>query len=248
MNVVCNQASLTNEILASLPAEQWEVIRHSLVPVRLVSAQTLVEPHQPGDHAHFMESGVAAVFTSVGERNVQVGMIGQEGMVDGLSLLGGPPAPVSVVMTLPGRALRIPLPTLRSCIEQCPALRDAWLAHLQSLITDVMQIAAQNVGGTLEQRCGCWLLMAHDRVDGPDLPITHESLAGMLGVFRSAVTIAIAALQERGLISTGRGRISVIDERGLRDLIAQPPRSLARRFRRVAERDGPNPHSVQNQG
>ena len=220
-------------MLASLPVREWDTIRGHLVPVRLVARQTLIELDQPGEHAHFLEHGLACVFTSIGERSAQVGMIGCEGMVGSLSLLGGRPSPIFVTMNMPGRALRIPLPALRSCIDQCPSLRDAWLAHVRGLTTEIMQIAAHNAASTLEQRCACWLLMAHARVDGEDLLITHEMLASMLGVFRSAVTIAIAGLQERGLISTGRGRITVLDPAGLDALLAQDPRSLARRSRDV---------------
>ena len=226
--VPSDQAEVGNRVLSSLPAREWELIRHLLVPVRLVVSQTLIEPNQIGDHAHFIESGVASLFTTLGDRRNQVAMIGCEGIVGSLGLLGEPPVPVTVSMMLAGHALRIPLSMLRSCVEQCPSLRASWMGHLRALVAEAMHVAAHNAGSTLEQRCANWLLTTRARVSSPDLPITHEILATMLGVFRSAVTISIASLQDRGLVSTGRGRITILNEIGLQELAVELPRNLTR--------------------
>ena len=49
--------------------------------------------------------------------------------------------------------------------------------------------------------------MADDRLDGPDLPLTHEFLAMMLGVHRPGVTVAIQELERDGVIERKRGHI-----------------------------------------
>ena len=226
--VPTDQGEVGNRVLSSLPAREWELIRHLLVPVRLVTSQTLIEPNQIGDHALFIEAGVASLFTTLGERRIQVAMIGCEGIVGSLGLLGEPAIPMTVTMTLAGHALRIPLSMLRSCVEQCPSLRTFWLGHLRVIVADALRLAAHNAGSTLEQRCANWLLAVRARVSSPDLAITHESLATMLGVFRSAVTISIASLQDRGLVSTGRGRITILSESGLQELAMELPRNLTR--------------------
>ena len=77
-----------------------------------------------------------------------------------------------------------------------------------------METAAYNARSTLAERCVRWLLMAHDRIEGDDLPVTHEALSAMLGVRRSGITVATAALQDEGLIRTSRGRIRVVDRSG----------------------------------
>lgn len=163
-------------------------------------------------------SGDAAPEPDPTERNltVQVAMIGREGMVGGLALLDGSSAAFSsVVMQVPGPALRIPTAELRQCLGTCPVLRESCLRFVQSLTRQIMANAASNARGTLTERCMRWLLMAHERMDGDDLPVTHEALSAMLGVRRSGVTVATAALQKAGLITTSRGRIRVLNRPGL---------------------------------
>ena len=60
--------------------------------------------------------------------------------------------------------------------------------------------------------------MAHDRIDGDDLPLIHEFLALMLAVRRPGVTVAIHSLEKHGLIQAGRGVITVIDRKGLEEV------------------------------
>jgi hypothetical protein len=57
--------------------------------------------------------------------------------------------------------------------------------------------------------------MMHDRADGEALPYTHEFLSHMLGANRKSVTLAALSMQSAGLISYRRGRIQVLDRRGL---------------------------------
>ncbi len=69
----------------------------------------------------------------------------------------------------------------------------------------------------IEERLAPWILMAHDRMDGNELPLTHEFLATMLGVRRPGVTVALSALEKAGLIQANRGAIVVIDREGLEE-------------------------------
>jgi hypothetical protein len=62
--------------------------------------------------------------------------------------------------------------------------------------------------------------MSQDRLSGVDLPLTHQFLSVMLGVRRAGVTVAISELKSLGLVSGGRGKIQVINRRGLEKLAA----------------------------
>jgi DNA-binding transcriptional MocR family regulator len=48
-------------------------------------------------------------------------------------------------------------------------------------------------------------------VDGNELSTTHEFLSLMLGVRRAGVTEMMKILEDRGLISTKRGQVTVAD-------------------------------------
>ena len=79
----------------------------------------------------------------------------------------------------------------------------------------VAHTAMINARSKIEERLARWLLVAHDRLDGDDLPLTHEFLATMLGVRRPGVTVALHALQKIGLVEPGHGSIRVVDRKGL---------------------------------
>ena len=78
------------------------------------------------------------------------------------------------------------------------------------------QTALANGRGTIEERLARWLLMAHDRMNTDELPLTHEFLATMLGVRRPGVTVALKRLEKKGFIQTNRRAIEVIDREGLK--------------------------------
>jgi CRP-like cAMP-binding protein len=84
-----------------------------------------------------------------------------------------------------------------------------------SFLNQATRTAVANGRSKIEERLARWLLMAHDRADGPELPLTHEFLAMMLGVRRLGVTVAIQELEREGLVERKRSRI---DRAGLMKL------------------------------
>ena len=71
------------------------------------------------------------------------------------------------------------------------------LRYTQALMTQMSQTAVCN------------------RLHTVELVMTQELIANMLGVRREGVTHAAGRLQESGLISYVRGRITILDRRGL---------------------------------
>ncbi len=207
-----------NKLLASLPAHEMELLRPYLVRVPLVRDQMLAEHGQPVDHAFFIERGVVSVISEPvdDEDGIQVAMIGREGMVGDLALVDvRHSACARVVVHIPGTALRVAGGDLRRAMESSPALFAACARFVHLLMAQVMQTAACNARRSIAERCARWLVMTHERVDGNEVRVTHEALSSMLGMRRSGVTVAAAALQQAGLIRTGRGRFVVVDLPGL---------------------------------
>jgi len=58
--------------------------------------------------------------------------------------------------------------------------------------------------------------MAHDRVEGDEIEVTHREIAVMLAVRRTSVTDALHILEGEGLIRCRRGRVLIRDRSGLR--------------------------------
>ena len=86
---------------------------------------------------------------------------------------------------------------------------------VHAFLNQATETALANGRSKNEERLARWLLMAHDRIVGSELPLTHKLLAIMLGVQRPAVTVAVQALERKGLIKAGRRAITVLNRRGL---------------------------------
>ena len=239
-------AAMTNHLLASLPSAELDQLRPYWTRVRLVQGQRLIERGQLTPHVFFIEDGVASLVAELDDNlpGVQVAMIGREGMVGGLAMLDADSASFAcAIMQIPGPALRILTTDLRQILDRSPILNKACMRSVQSLTRQVMSNAACNARDTLAQRCIRWLLMAHERMDGNELPVTQEALSAMLGVSRSGVTVATAALQKAGLIDTRRGRIRVLDRPALESLARGSEQSLASLGARPGHPRLPGSHS-----
>ena len=88
-------------------------------------------------------------------------------------------------------------------------MRSRFNRFVQSFFVQVSQTALATGKANVEQRLARWLIMAHDRVDGESLPLTHEFLSIMLGVRRAGVTVALHNLEGEGLIRATRGAITI---------------------------------------
>ena len=89
------------------------------------------------------------------------------------------------------------------------------LRYTQALITQMAQTAVCNRHHSVDQQLCRWLLLSLDRLQSNELSMTQELIANMLGVRREGVTEAAGKLQDAGLISYKRGRITVVDRPGL---------------------------------
>jgi CRP-like cAMP-binding protein len=97
----------------------------------------------------------------------------------------------------------------------------------------VTQTAACNGRHVLEQRLARWLLMAHDRAEGDEFPMTQDFLAMMLCVHRPGVTVAARMLQQAGYIRYGAGHIAITDRPGLEAVSCECYGTVRRQFERL---------------
>jgi CRP-like cAMP-binding protein len=211
-------AFCNNELLSTLPPVELLQLRPLLTRVQWVNGQGLHEAGERIEQVFFVEQGLAAMMadTDGGSSSTEVGLVGREGMV-GLPVLLSPAAASfhRAVVQMPGSALRMPAPALRSSLDALPVLRGLLFQALEAFMAQVAQTAACNSRHPLPQRLARWLLMAHDRSDGDDLALTQELLSAMLAVRRSGVTVAMQALQAAGVVGQRRGRVTICDRPGL---------------------------------
>lgn len=207
-----------NSILNQLPAGQRKALLASMEPVILPVGEMLIRPGDAPTFAHFMTSGIASVVTYMKDgAAVEVGLIGREGIVEAMHLLGSASSPTTVFIQVAGTALRMPFPEFANETFRSEPLLRLVLEFVQRHNFALTQLAACNGLHEIEERLARWLLMVQDRLESPKFELTQEFLAGMLGTRRTSVTLAAGSLQQSGFIEYRRGRIHILDRDGLRN-------------------------------
>jgi CRP-like cAMP-binding protein len=205
-----------NRLLGILSTKDYRRLHPHLERIPLTFGQPLYDAGQPLSSVYFIETGVASMALMANGEPVEVGTIGNEGMV-GLPLLPGDDrGPTNVYVQVPGYGLRMTAARLKRELANSASLRRVMLRYAHVLFNHVAQSAACNQAHSLEQRCCRWMLMTQDRMQSDEFFLTQEVLAKVLGVQRTGVTAAAAALQRAGLIGYRRGVVNILDRAGLR--------------------------------
>ncbi len=205
-----------NRILRRLPAAMLRRLRRDLKEVDLEPRDSLYEPNVPGKYVYFPETGAAAIVTVLKNgTETEVATVGDEGMVGLPAFSGAKTAPRRAFWQLPGRALRMRAAVLRRETRHGGPLAKALHLYAHGLFTQLAQLATCNRLHSIEQRCCCWLLMTHDRIEGDTFEVTHEFLSEMLGVRRAGITVILGNLQRSGLILSRRGHVTIRNRKGL---------------------------------
>jgi CRP-like cAMP-binding protein len=205
-----------NRLLAALPADDLARLRPRLEAVELPFRQVLHAPGKPITSVYFPETGYVSMLAYMEDGDAaEVGLAGYEGMVGLPVLLGADHDDIEAMVQSPGTALRMNTQAFRETLEQLPAFRTLLLRYALVHHGQVARTAACNGRHHTDQRLARWMLMAHDRCQTDEFPMTHEFLSMMLGVRRAGITVAAGTLQKAGLIRYNRGRIEVTDRPGL---------------------------------
>ena len=206
----------SNRFLTCLSEESREILMSRCVPVDLPIRFSLFEADQVPLHAFFITSGMASIVTAMEDGGTaEVGIVGVEGLIGGIYLLGPAKVSTSSFMQIAGTGLKISLSDLHKAFRTSGEIRDRILEFYQEQSLTVSQVAGCNRLHEAEERLARWLLMAQDRTQSEILNFTQEFLAMMLGSRRTTVTLIAGALQRAGLIEYSRGRVRILDREKL---------------------------------
>ena len=205
-----------NQLLAALPRQDLERLRPQLETVTLGLKELIYQPNTVIPYIYFPNSGVTSILTTMKNgKAAEVGVVGKEGMLGLPVFLGTDRSSGQSFCQVEGESLRLRADAFRAAIQRSRALVDLLHRYTQALFTQVSQSAACNSLHSIEERCGRWLLMTHDRVETDQFVLTQEFLAIMLGVRRASVAEVAEKLQQARLIRYRRGQMCILDRKGL---------------------------------
>ena len=205
-----------NHLLAAIPAETAERLRGKLELVRLPLGSVIYESGAKLRHVYFPTTAIVSLLYVLEDgASAEIAIVGNEGLIGLQLFMGGETTPNRAVVQSEGHAFRLEARSLHHEFARFGSFMHLLLRYTQALITQMAQTAVCNRHHSVDQQLCRWLLLSLDRLPSNVLTMTQDLIANMLGVRREGVTEAAGALQRAGLIRYARGRITVLDRRGL---------------------------------
>jgi CRP-like cAMP-binding protein len=214
------------------PAALAEIAPH-LSLLHLEHGHVLAETHQRIQTVYFPHSGIiSCVVELLGGGAIETGMIGKDGEFGATQALDHKVSLNHVVIQIAGVASVISSDRIREIANELPAFRGLLVKYEQFFLSQVQQTAACNAVHDVQARTCKWLLRMHD-LAGPDLELTQEFLAQMMGVRRTSVTQVAGHLQKAGMITYSRGRIHIADIDQVRAWACECDGDIRSHYRRI---------------
>jgi CRP-like cAMP-binding protein len=201
-----------NYLLAALPSADFVRLKDNLKLVEMPLGDVLYESGTQQRRVYFPTTAIVSLLYMMADgASAEIAVVGNEGIIGVSLFMGGETTPSRAVVQSAGHAYQLTGKRLKEEFTRGGAMQHLLLRYTQALLTQMAQTAVCNRHHSLDQQLCRWLLLSLDRLTGPELVMTQELIANMLGVRREGVTEAAGRLQEAGLIKYSRGRITVLD-------------------------------------
>lgn len=205
-----------NRLLAALPEAEWQRWLPHLEGVQLALGEVLYEAGRKPTYVYLPTTAIVSLLHVLEDgSSAEIAVVGNDGLVGVSLFMGGESTPSRAVVQSAGEGVRLKPSLMLQEFNRAGPVLHLLLRYTQALITQMAQTAVCNRHHSLDQQLCRWLLLSLDRLQGPEIVMTQELIANMLGVRREGVTAAARDLQKAGLIRYRRGHILVTDRAGL---------------------------------
>jgi len=193
----------------------------------------------PIKQVYFPVSGMVSILTvmKTGEQ-IETAIIGSGGVVGGWVALDGVNANTQSTVQIEGAAWQIQTPKFLELYNASDHFRSLINSYQSVILFQAQQSAACHAIHSVEARLCRWLLVARDMMASDQINLTQEFLSHMLGVQRTSVSLSAHTLQKSGLIQYSRGKIKILDRRGLEDCACECYEAIRQRIDAVVPSSG----------
>lgn len=203
-------ASPKNQLLAKLPGDVWASFAREAEYRHFPAGSSVAQVGAPRDHVYFPETGLVAWIRQMEDgQSVAVAWVGAEGFCNVTMLLGARFHDYSGEVLVDSEGYWLNAASFLTIFRESEVLR--WIAF-QYAGTMMQQVARNAACFRLHskgQRVARWLLEATETLGDTSLPLTHETLAQVLGGPRHTATLVLSDLQRRKAVKVTRGRVVV---------------------------------------
>jgi CRP-like cAMP-binding protein len=207
------QANGKNSFLSELSTAEYAILRPHLAPVDLVPGDLLHQLGAPVDDVVFPHSGLVTMSMPLQDNlGAVAALIGADGIVGAIPAAASAPATCDAQVHVGGHASRMPAAAFRSLLDQNPTMRRRVARYTSAMLAHVQQTALCHANHAVESRICRWLLEVQDRIGSNKVPLTQSTLAQMLGVRRTTVTLVAGRLEAAGVLSCRRGYMQIVSQ------------------------------------
>jgi CRP-like cAMP-binding protein len=236
MAVTANRVSVENRLLRSLSEDQLKRMLPHMQVMHLPQSKILYEAGATVNNLYFPNNGMISLLSMNGDgTTIEVGMVGNEGVVGIPIVLRINTTPYGAMVQLPSEVIKIKGEIIKAEFERRGRFEELLLRYTHVLLTQISQSVVCNRFHTIEKRLCRWLLVAHDRVKSDNLRLTQEIIAHMLGISRTGVTTAAGALQKAGFIRYSRGQIVLLDRKAMEAFSCECYQIVNEEFKRYTD-------------
>lgn len=205
-----------NYFVRHLQGKDLADFSENLELIEMPLGMKIYDPDTEIKHVYFPETSIVSIVTTTQNGSgVETAIVGKEGIAGVETVLSGGSVPREAVVQLAGFGYRVKTEIFRSYFVDNSVFAAQVLRYLCPFITQIAQNSACLCYHPIEKRLARWLLMFHERADRDELRLTQEFIALMLGVHRQNLNKSVGKLQKDNLIKYWRGRIQIIDRKGL---------------------------------
>lgn len=208
-----------NQLLLALPKDEVQKIQPHLEKVTLSTGQMLYDADETIDYVYFPNSGLTSlVVSSQDGTQVESSVVGQEGLVGIMAVLGNNQSVTKAQVQIEGTAWQIAAHKVEELVHSSSELENLLLRYMQVLYNQSAQNALCNKAHSLDQRFSRWMLVACDRVQSDSFCLPAQFISDMLGVKLPETLPVLAAFEQAGIIryEYATGRLTILQRHELK--------------------------------